>query len=70
MAGISGDDYQNAATFNHGFHTAAIACAVLLALGGVVAGVGISNDKAAQQLTRSRRVVPLDQPRMAANGSQ
>ena len=48
VAGISGDDYQKPARFSHGFHTAAIACAVLLALGGVVAGLGISNDKAAQ----------------------
>ena len=48
VAGISGNDYQNAATFSHGFHTAAIVCAALLALGGVVAGVSISNDKAAQ----------------------
>ncbi|BEP12739.1 MFS transporter [Acidothermaceae bacterium B102] len=45
VAGISGDDYQNAPKFNHGFHTAAIACAILLALGGIVAGVSISNDK-------------------------
>ena len=48
VAGISGDDYQNPASFNHGFHVAVVACASLLALGGVIAGLGITNDKAAQ----------------------
>jgi MFS family permease len=47
IAGISGDDYQRPSAFNHGFHIAAITCAALLAVGGVVAGLGITNDKSA-----------------------
>jgi EmrB/QacA subfamily drug resistance transporter len=46
IAGISGDDYQNPTTFNHGFRIAAICCASLLALGGLIAALAISNDKA------------------------
>jgi EmrB/QacA subfamily drug resistance transporter len=48
VAGISGDDYQNATAFNHGFRIAAVFCAALLALGGVVAGFTISNDRSAR----------------------
>jgi EmrB/QacA subfamily drug resistance transporter len=48
VAGISGNDYQNPAAFNQGFHVAAMTCAGLLALGGVVAGLGITNDKSAR----------------------
>jgi EmrB/QacA subfamily drug resistance transporter len=48
VAGISGDDYQNATAFNHGFRIAAVCCAILLALGGVTAAFGISNDKSAR----------------------
>ena len=48
VAGISGDDYQSATAFNHGFRIATVCCALLLAAGGVVAALGISNDKAAR----------------------
>ncbi len=48
LAGISGDDYKNAAAFDHGFRIATITCAVLLMAGGVVAAIGISNDESAR----------------------
>jgi hypothetical protein len=45
LAGISGDDYKDPTAFGHGFKIATIACAVLLAAGGIVSAIGISNDK-------------------------
>jgi Na+/melibiose symporter-like transporter len=43
IAGISGDDYQHPAAFAAGFHIAVVACAALLAAGGVLAGLTIRN---------------------------
>ncbi|MDX6230541.1 MAG: hypothetical protein QOI76_3931 [Frankiales bacterium] len=48
VAGISGNDYTSATAFNHGFRIAAVCCAILLALGGVIAAFGISNDESAR----------------------
>jgi EmrB/QacA subfamily drug resistance transporter len=48
VAGISGNDYENATAFNHGFRIATVFCAILLALGGVIAAFGISNDESAR----------------------
>ena len=43
LAGISGDDYRIAASFNHGFDRAAIICAGLAAAAGVLAALTIRN---------------------------
>ena len=43
FAGISGDDYHSATAFDHGFRVAMLLCAGLLALGGVLAALLISN---------------------------
>jgi MFS family permease len=48
VAGISGNDYTSATAFNHGFRIATVCCAILLALGGVIAAFGISNDESAR----------------------
>ena len=43
LAGISGTDYQHAATFTDGFHTAVVISAGLAFAGAVVAFAGIRN---------------------------
>lgn len=44
VAGITGEGFYEPATMTDGFHTAMLACAVLAALGGVLAWLTISND--------------------------
>jgi MFS family permease len=64
LAGISGDDYQQPLTFAAGFRTAMLACAALLAGGGILAGITIRNPArapAAEQSVR-RRVCAVDGP--------
>jgi EmrB/QacA subfamily drug resistance transporter len=45
LAGISGDDYQHPDVFASETHTAVLICAVLLAIGGVVAALTIRNSE-------------------------
>ncbi|HEX4018157.1 MAG TPA: MFS transporter [Frankiaceae bacterium] len=45
LAGITGDDYRVASAFNTGFHHAAVICAVLALLAGVLAALTIRNPK-------------------------
>ena len=45
VAGISGDDYEHAATFIGGFRTAMVTCAALLVLGGLIAATLIRNPR-------------------------
>jgi hypothetical protein len=42
--GLSGDDYADPASFSAGFRTAMVACAGLLAVGGLVAWATIRRD--------------------------
>jgi EmrB/QacA subfamily drug resistance transporter len=60
-AGLTGDAYLEPATFNSGFHTASIICAVLCVLAGGLAAVTIGN-----RHTRRQRIHPphaaLDAP--------
>ncbi|APU12529.1 MULTISPECIES: MFS transporter [Actinoalloteichus] len=42
-AGISGDDYQDATAFTHGFHIAMVLCAALLVFGGLIGALLISD---------------------------
>lgn len=44
VVGLSGDDYAEPATFSAGFRTAMMVCAVLLALGGLVAWLTVGRD--------------------------
>lgn len=55
LAGISGDDYQNPARFNAGFHMAAIVCAGLMIAGGLTAVLAIRNPKAPVAAPQSDR---------------
>lgn len=48
-AGITGDAYLEPATFNSGFHTASMICAVLCVLAGGLAAVTIGNGHARRQ---------------------
>jgi MFS family permease len=43
VAGISGDDYQDAAAFDRGFGVAMVTCAVVLVVGGLLAALVIRN---------------------------
>jgi hypothetical protein len=43
LAGLSGSDYQNPATFASGFRVAVVTCAALLMLGGLIAAAWIRN---------------------------
>ena len=60
-AGLTGDAYLEPATFNSGFHTASIICAVLCVLAGGLAAITIGN-----RHTRRQRIHPphaaLDAP--------
>jgi EmrB/QacA subfamily drug resistance transporter len=44
IAGLTGDRFYNPAAMTSGFHTAMVACAILAALGGVLAWLTISSD--------------------------
>ena len=72
VAGISGEDYQDPRAFADGFRTAMIACAALLASGGVLAGLtvrGPASVRVAEPAAR-RRYCAIDgpplQPRVVA----
>jgi MFS family permease len=43
LAGITGDDYRVASSFNTGFHHAAVICAILALVAGVLAALTIRN---------------------------
>lgn len=43
--GLSGNDYEDPITFNEGYQTAMIVCAVLLALGGVFGWIGLRGSR-------------------------
>src|SRR5207253_9966478 len=60
IAGISGDDYQRPAAFAAGFRIAVVACAALLAAGGVLAGLTIRNPAVLH--VPYRRYCALDAP--------
>ena len=60
IAGISGDDYQHPAAFAAGFRIAVVACAALLAAGGVLAGLMIRNPAGVH--VPYRRFCALDAP--------
>ena len=45
VAGISGNDYEHAATFIGGFRVAMVTCAALLVLGGLIAATLIRNPR-------------------------
>jgi EmrB/QacA subfamily drug resistance transporter len=47
VAGITGDDYRQAATFNAGFDRAALICAALVLIAGLLAAVTIRNPRRA-----------------------
>jgi Na+/melibiose symporter-like transporter len=47
--GLSGADYEDPAMFDDGYRMAMIACAVLLALGGIVSWLTIRNKVLAEQ---------------------
>jgi EmrB/QacA subfamily drug resistance transporter len=49
IAGIGGHRFYDPSTMTHGFHVAAIACAVLSGLGGILAWLTISSDVLADQ---------------------
>jgi MFS family permease len=44
VAGLTGDKFYDPSTMTHGFHVAMVWCAVVAALGGVVAWLTISSD--------------------------
>ncbi|HTD78825.1 MAG TPA: MFS transporter, partial [Chloroflexota bacterium] len=67
IAGISGDDYQHPAAFATGFRIAVVACAVLLAAGGVLAGLMIRNPAGVH--VPYRRFCALDAPPLQPTGS-
>jgi hypothetical protein len=54
IAGLSGDDYTNAASFQHGFRIALSVCAGLLVLAAVLAAVTIRNPAGSDRLRRGR----------------
>ena len=68
IAGISGDDYQHPAAFAAGFRIAVVACAALLAAGGVLAGLTIRNPAVVH--VPSRRLSALDAPPLQPAASE
>jgi hypothetical protein len=68
MAGISGDDYQQPAAFAAGFRIAVVACAVLLAAGGVLAGLMIRNPAVLH--VPNRRFCAIDAPPLQPTDSR
>jgi EmrB/QacA subfamily drug resistance transporter len=64
IAGISGDDYQNPATFAAGFRIAMVACAALLVGGGLIAALVIRNPDRPTSLRDRRRYCAIDGPPM------
>jgi EmrB/QacA subfamily drug resistance transporter len=49
VAGLTGADYRNPATFEHGFRIAALVCAGLLLSAGVISALSIRNPVAAER---------------------
>jgi hypothetical protein len=68
MAGISGDDYQQPAAFAAGFRIAVVACAVVLAAGGVLAGLMIRNPAVLH--VPNRRFCAIDAPPLQPTDSR
>src|SRR3712207_8386783 len=55
--GLSGDDYADPAAFSSGYSTAMIACAALLAVGGVLAWVTIRSEEHTSELQSRQYLV-------------
>jgi MFS family permease len=63
IAGISGDDYEHPDAFASGFRIAVIVCAILLAVGGVLAALTIRKPAApAVEPSPGRRFCAIDGP--------
>jgi EmrB/QacA subfamily drug resistance transporter len=67
LAGISGNDYRNPVAFLHGFHRAMLLSAGLVAFGGVLAWLTISDDAVRAQAPRPAEThCALDGPPLRA----
>jgi EmrB/QacA subfamily drug resistance transporter len=69
LGGLSGADYRDPAAFEHGFRVALVACAGLLAAGGALAALGISDDVVRRPPERQRHCAvdgPPVEPKPAA----